>query len=497
MLITMTSSLATRRALLGGVLFAIVVSARFGAQAQTSQKQTILSLLQARQFAEAEAAARHSLASSPGDCTVQTMLGLALRGEGQELEAYKSFVAATKLCPTLLAAVEGAAEVAYSRRMANAKELLAKVIALRPDDGTAHAMLGALDAESGDCEGSVANYARSPSQVDGSASALQQYGGCLLTLGRASEAVDIFTHLLAVQENAQNRQALARAQMEAGRHADAVATLQPLLSGDSPDASALLLAAEVAEADNHTPQAIAWLRQAMQVDPKRVECYLYFAEISFNHGSYQVGIDFLDLGLKVLPGDARLYLARGVLEVQLAKLDNALSDFREAHRLDPKLTFADDAMGVLFSQKHDLTSALTLFEERSKQQPNDPLLQYLYAEALSESGTDDPKRIEVAIAAARRALLLEPSYQPARDLLCVLLLRHGEFQAVVEQAAEATKRQPYDEVALYQALLAERKLKHPEQTEDLVRRLAEAKAHNQTAVTKYVLEESGSPQVQK
>ena len=418
------------------------------------------------------------------------MLGLALRGEGQPLEAYSSFIAATKLCPQSLAAVEGAAEIAYARKMPDARPLLARVVELRPEDGTAHAMLGALYAESGECAESAANYAQSQPQIEGNTSALRQYGSCLLALGRAPEAVDVLTRLLSVEDNGPNRQGLARAQMEAGRRADALGTLQPLTSSDSRDSSALLLAAEIAEADNHTPQAIAWLRQAMQLDPKRVESYLYFAEISFNHGSYQVGIDFLDLGLKLLPEDARLHVARGVLEVQISKLDSALSDFQEAHRLDPKLSFADDAMGVLFSQKHDLSSALTLFEERSRKQPNDPLLQYLYAEALSESGTNSPEKIEAAIAASRRALLLEPSYQPARDLLCVLLQRNGEFQAVVDEAAEATRRQPYDEVALYQALLAERKLKHPERTEDLARRLEEAKAHNQVAVTKYVLEES-------
>jgi hypothetical protein len=45
---------------------------------------------------------------------------------------------------------------------------------------------------------------------------------------------------------------------------------------------------------------------------------------------------------------------------------------------------------------------------------------------------------------------LEPGYQPARDLLCVLLLRHNDLAGVIAQAEEAMKRDPYDEVALYQ-----------------------------------------------
>ncbi len=468
-----------------------------GSLAQSSPSQAIYSLLQTRQYAQAEAAAREYLLSSPNDCSVQTMLGLALRAEGRMEPAYQSFRAAMKLCPQSLPALEGAVEIAYARRLPEAEDLLTQLLQLRPQDSTAHAMLGAIEARSGNCASSVDNYAKGFAQVRQSPAALREYAGCLVVLARAPEAVPVLTQLLALQESTSNREMLARAQMDAGQHTQALATLQPLLGADSKEDAALLLGAQIAEADNNTPQAIAWLRQAMQAAPKRVENYLYFAEISFNHGSYQVGVDFLNLGLREAPGNARLYVARGVLEVQLGKTDAGLTDFEEAHRLDPKLSFAEDAMGVLFSQKHDMSAALALFEQKSKQQPNDPLLQYLYAETLSEAAASDNVAIESAITAARRAITLESSYQPARDLLCSLLRRHGDLQAVVDEAAEATRRDPYDEAALYQALLAERRLKHPEKTADLLRRLQEAKAHNQAAVTKYVLQEDGADTPEK
>ena len=80
--------------------------------------------------------------------------------------------------------------------------------------------------------------------------------------------------------------------------------------------------------------------------------------------------------------------------------------------------------------------------------------------------------------------------QPARDLLCVLLLRHNDLVEVVTQAEEAKKLDPYDEVAIYQELLAQRKLKNNDAIEPLVKQLQEAKAHNQEAKTKYILEEA-------
>src|SRR6202022_3435243 len=131
-----------------------------------------------------------------------------------------------------------------------------------------------------------------------------------------------------------------------------------------------------------------------------------------------------------------------------------LRDFEEAHRLDPKLSFAEDAMGMLFSQKHDTAAALALFSQQSQLHPDDPLLQYLYAEALSQVENPDEKLTEKALPPAQRAVQLEPGYQPPRDLLCVLLLRHNDLAGVIAQAEEARRRDPYDEVALYQEMLA-------------------------------------------
>jgi predicted Zn-dependent protease len=151
-------------------------------------------------------------------------------------------------------------------------------------------------------------------------------------------------------------------------------------------------------------------------------------------------------------------------------------------------------MGMLFSQKHDTAAALALFAQQSQLHPNDPLLQYLYAEALSQVENPDQKTTEKAIASAQRAVQLEPSYQPARDLLCVLLLRHNDLAGVIAQAEEAMKRDPYDEVALYQELLAERRLNHGDRTAVLVKQFRDAKAHNQEAKTKYILQEASPPQ---
>jgi tetratricopeptide (TPR) repeat protein len=472
----------------------LVSSSPSSAQQPSTQKQEIYNLLAAHRFQQAEQAANAYLAVTPGDCSVNVLLGLALRGENKLESAFKAFHNAMNECPQNLAAVEGAAETAFLLNSPEAKSLVTQVIKLRPTDETGYAMLGAIDARTGDCAGAVENYAKAPTRVDGNAAALRQYGGCLVSLGKPADAVPLLSRLLVLQDNSTNRVALARAQAAAKDRPSALATLQPLLGADSRDSSAFLFSAELAEADNRTPQAVEWFRKAIEINPWDATAYLAFAEMSFNHGAFKVGADFLTLGIQQLPSEARLYLARGVLEEQMTQMDAALRDFEEAHRLDPQLSFAEDAMGMLFSQKHDSAAALTLFAQQSQLHPDDPLLQYLYAEALSQIENPDEKLTEKAIATAQRAVQLEPAYQPARDLLCVLLLRHNDFPGVIAQAEEARKHDPYDEVALYQEMLAERKLNHPDKTAALVKQFQDAKAHNQEAKTKYILQEAQPPQ---
>jgi tetratricopeptide (TPR) repeat protein len=464
------------------------------AQQPSTQKQEIYNLLAAHRFQQAEQAAMAYLSTTPGDCSVNVLLGLALRGEAKLEPAFKAFQTAMSQCPQNLAAVEGAAETAFLLNTPEAKSLVTQVTRLRPGDETAYAMLGAIDARAGDCAGAVENYAKAPSRTHENAAALRQYGGCLVSLGRPADAVPPLTRLVELQDSSTHRMALARAQTAAKDRPAALATLQPLLGADAQDSGAFLLAAELAEGDNRTPQAVEWFRKAIELNPRNVTAYLAFSEMSFNHGAFKVGVDFLTLGIQQLPSEARLYLARGVLEEQMTLMDAALRDFEEAHRLDPQLSFAQDAMGMLFSQKHESAAALDLFEKQSQFHPDDPLLQYLYAEALSQVENPDQKTTEKAIASAQRAVQLEPGYQPARDLLCVLLLRHNDLAGVIAQAEEATKRDPYDEVALYQELLAERKLNHPEKTATLVKQFKDAKAHNQEAKTKYILQEAQPPQ---
>jgi len=62
-------------------------------------------------------------------------------------------------------------------------------------------------------------------------------------------------------------------------------------------------------------------------------------------------------------------------------------------------------MGMIRSQQHDWAGSLAIFQQQAGKHPQDPLLQYLYAEALAHDNSNDSEQNTAkAIAAVKKAL---------------------------------------------------------------------------------------------
>jgi tetratricopeptide (TPR) repeat protein len=458
-------------------------------QAADNQFASAMRDMQQRNFSAALTSADNALKTAPQDCRWLAVKGMALDNLGQRQDALATFQKAVSYCPKFLPALEGAAQNIYAQHSAQATQTLETILSIRPDDETTHAMLAVLDWQKGDCQHAVEHFAKGGRQVEGNPAAQMEYGFCLLETGNTQDAENIFQRLMAQSNSPQDRLRFAYAAWKNKDHARALDALAPLMSATPPDTTALRLAAQVAEDKGDTPDAVKWLRQAIVADPKNPEGYLIFSGISFTHQSYQVGIDMLNAGLTQLPDDARLYLARGVLLVQVSQFDRAIADFESAHRLDPNLSLAEEALGMMQSQKHQTTAALETFRQQAMQHKDDALLQYLYAEALSQQGNTGPEQTAEAIAALKRAVSIEPDYRPAHDLLSVLYLGANDLPSSIHHAEKALQLDPNDDTAVYQELMAYRRMGKKEQVDALVARLKEIKQTHQTERTKYLLQE--------
>ena len=224
------------------------------------------------------------------------------------------------------------------------------------------------------------------------------------------------------------------------------------------DAETLGLASAAYEKSGDTPHAVATLRQAILLAPRNIDLYLDFANIAFAHQSFQVGIDVLSDGLGLQPDAAPLYVARGVLYVQLADYDKAEADFAKASELDPNQALSDAAQGLAAAQENDLDRALATIEAKLARKPDDASLLYLHADILSQKGADPgTPEFKTAMASAKKAVALQPALAPARGVLAKLHLQAGHYREAIEQCRRALAIDPNDQTALYRLIQALRK----------------------------------------
>ena len=444
-------------------------------QSSGDRISAITSALRAREFAKALQLLQPALQQSPKSAQLWTLQGIALSGEERETEALASFRNALKISPEYLPALEGAAQLEYKAGSVAAVPLLQHVLRLRPSDPTSHAMLAILFCKRGDCAAAVPHFEQSASLLDSQPSALQQYGACLVRLKQLDKAISVFSRLVNLGSADSNAlHYLASVQLMAEHAKDAIETLAPLLQAGAPNPKTLQLAASAYEANGDTPEAVRLLRQAIVSDPRNVDLYLDFANISMDHQSFEAGIAMVNSGLALQRSAASLYVARGVLYVQLAQYDQAEADFDKADELDPKHAIGSAALGLEAVQKNDPDQALATVRSKLAKRPNDAYLLYLQADILSQKGPElGSTGFQTAVRSAKKAVSLQPSLAPAHNLLAKLYLQSGQNREAIEESRKALNISPKDQSAVYHLIQALRKTGDKTELPDLLKRLAQ------------------------
>ena len=442
---------------------------------QESQTEPISSALRAGEFDKAVDLSRSALQRSPNNVQLWVLQGIAYVRKGDSKEALTSFQHALKISPNNIAALAGAAEIEYQAGNRSAVPLLNQLVQLRPGDRTANAMLAVLEYRQGNCAAAVPHFEKAGQLLDTQLDALHAFATCLVKLKRFDEAATAFQRAVALRpDDPRERHLLASIQLMAHKPQDALSTLRPLLEARDVDANTLQLASTAFESAGDTPQAVNSLRQALLLDPWNVSLYLDFANISFAHESFQVGIDVISEGLTLQPNADDLYLARGVLYAQLAQYDKAESDFERAYELNPNQSLSSAAQGLVAVQANDLDHALASVQSKLARNPNNPLLLYLQADVLSQKGVDPgTPEFQLAMRSAKKAVTLQPTLAAARAVLAKMYMQAGEYQAAIDQCRKALINDPKDQTAVYRLIQALRKTGQKTEIPELLQRLAQ------------------------
>jgi tetratricopeptide (TPR) repeat protein len=460
---------------LAALLFALGMDAKTG----PDQKAPIITALRAKDFEVAVQLSREALRKSPSDPQLWTLQGIGLSAEKHNEEALAAFHHALRISPDYLPALEGAAQIAYESGDKEAAALLRHIVRLQPDEQTSHAMLGAIACKQGECAEAVRDFERSGPLLDTQPAALEQYGVCLVALKQTDKAVSVFQKLVGFHpEEARARHDLAALQLKVGRPQEALTTLRPLLGASDRDIRAMQLGAAAYEANRDTPAAVKLLRDAIVDDPRDIALYADFANIAFSHQSFQAGIDMINAGLNLQPNAAALYLARGVLYVQLADYERAEADFEKAEQLDPRQSISAAAQGMAVEEQNqnDPDRALALVKSKLTKKPGDAFLLYLQAALIAQKApATGSAEFRQAMQSARKAIALQNTLVGAHDVLAKLYLQSGETEAAIKECRDALKNDAKDQAALYHLIVALRKTDRRTEIPELLKRLAEAR----------------------
>ena len=454
--------------------------AALGLSAQTARDQAaqVTSALHAEHFEQAVRLADKALTSFPNDPQLWTLKAIGLSAEKKSQEALVAYHHALKISPNYLPALEGAAQIDYDTGEKEAATLLRRIAQLRPSDPTSHAMLGALAYKRGDCAETVHEFELSQQLIDKQAGALQEYGACLLRLRQFDKAISIFEGIVSANPNDPRAiRALAFAQVKADRPRDALATLRPLIDSPDADAATLQLAASAYEGTGDTPEAVKLLRDAIINDPHKTALYVDFANLAFAHQSFQAGIEMMNSGLKFEPNAAPLYLARGVLYVQVGNFEQAEADFDRAEELDPNQP-AGVAQGLAAEERHqdDPDVALAVVRSKLAKNPTDPFLHYLQAAIIQQKApTVGSLEFQRGVQSAKKAIALQPSLASAHDVLASFYLQAGNTELAIAECRAALEHNPKDQTAMYRLIVALRKRDRKAEIPDILKRLAQAR----------------------
>src|SRR5438309_8446524 len=213
---------------------ALVLSGLGQTVANSDATGPIEAALRTGDFNQALQLAQTQLQRSPKSATLWTLKGIALSKLRRDKEALTAYNTALNISPEYLAALEGAAELEYSTGSSRAVLLLNRIVKLRPEEPTSHAMLGVIAYKQHDCASAVRHFKASQQLISSQPAALARYGSCLIDLQQAENAIVVFQQIQSLQpEDPHVRYNLAIAQLSAHQTKDAIATLEPLLQAQA------------------------------------------------------------------------------------------------------------------------------------------------------------------------------------------------------------------------------------------------------------------------
>ena len=286
-----------------------------------------------------------------------------------------------------------------------AEEDIRKAIEVAPQNPIGYVQMGNLRILQKQYKDAEQHFQQALDRDPGSADALRGIANVYLAQKQVDKAIAAIHQQLAKAPNSSAFHDLLGTVLfdQKKDAAGAEAELKKAAELDKSNSDALLKLGQVQAAEGHADEAIATHQQSLKDNPRDIRFYILIGSLFESKKDWDSAKDYYQKALAIQPDNAVASnnLAYVMLQ-QGGNVDVALSMAQTARRGLPDSPNTADTLGWAYYQKGIYNTAVDLFKEAVKKNPEDPTYQYHLGMAYQK--TDQP---ELAKEHLQRAKLLE------------------------------------------------------------------------------------------
>jgi len=256
---------------------------------------------------------------------------------------------------------------------------------------------------------------------------------------------------------------LALAQYSAGKFAECSATLDEARRKGLRSGDILNLLGQSYSESGKNAEAASVLRQAIRLYPKDERNYVSLVKMLIEDDAAAEGLEFINMGLGLLPKSPPLLLQRAYLLMSLGRNREAETDYRRVVEMDKASVTARIGLAFSLIQSQRQTEAITLLEELTKSHPGDYFPYYLLGELYTRQGLEDQSMAKLTKAAS-----LQPRIAAIHSNLGKLYLKKNKLSLAIQELETATQLDPSDTTGFYQLSIAYRRMGEKQKSEEAV-----------------------------
>ncbi|HEX5483755.1 MAG TPA: tetratricopeptide repeat protein [Terriglobia bacterium] len=470
-----------------------------------------MALLRAKQYPEALAQFKQVEQATPRLPQGYTGEGIALALMGKPEQAVAPLKKALELDPAYWVARRelGIIDWKLDRKDEAAKELQA-VVKLFPNDPAVNVILGQYEFENKRFAQANGFFSKASPQVAANPRLSIMAAEALIKTGRGSEAaaslemlsrspglgppqqfkiawllgeakdypaaIRLFNALPQDFPDAFGRgYGVALAYFEQKQYPECIKTLTDLKARRNVRPALFSLLGAAQEKNGQTLKAYDAFRQGILQFPHDDENYLNIATLSVEHLNYDVSNQVLTTAIREIPGDHKLFLARGVVHTLRKEMSQAQADYEKALALAPDESSVYVALGICLMDQDKFADAARILRQGVQKQLKDVLLYYFLADALFRQGvTASSPLYPEALAAVEEGLKLDPKFAYGYLQRGRLELIRDQTTAAVADLEHARSLAPDSRAILYQLGVAYRRAGRQAEAAKLFARVAQA-----------------------